>query len=68
MDDETLRHVFEPFFTTKERANVEGLGLANAYGFIRQSGGTITVRSIPTQGSMFDLYLPTVPPQTSRSV
>jgi two-component system cell cycle sensor histidine kinase/response regulator CckA len=58
MDDETLRHVFEPFFTTKGRANIEGLGLASAYGFIRQSGGTITVRSTPKRGSTFDLYLP----------
>jgi signal transduction histidine kinase len=59
MDAETLRHVFEPFFTTQARANVEGLGLASAYGFIRQSGGTITVRSTPKRGSTFELYLPT---------
>ena len=63
MDDDTLRHVFEPFFTTKGRANIEGLGLASAYGFIRQSGGTITVRSTPKQGSTFELYLPTTAPQ-----
>jgi signal transduction histidine kinase len=59
MDAETLRHVFEPFYTTKARVNVEGLGLASAYGFIRQSGGTITVRSTPKRGSTFELYLPT---------
>jgi signal transduction histidine kinase len=68
MDAETLRHVFEPFFTTKERPNVEGLGLASAYGFIRQSGGTITVRSTPKRGSTFELYLPTAHLRTSRRV
>jgi two-component system cell cycle sensor histidine kinase/response regulator CckA len=61
MDEETLRHVFEPFFTTKSMATVEGLGLASVYGFLRQSGGTITVRSAPNQGSTFELYLPTSP-------
>ena len=59
MDNETQRHLFEPFFTTRGLGNAEGLGLASAYGFIRQSGGTIVVSSKPEQGSNFDLYLPT---------
>jgi signal transduction histidine kinase len=59
MDEETQRHLFEPFFTTKGLAAAEGLGLASAYGFIRQSGGTIVVSSSPERGSKFDLYLPT---------
>jgi signal transduction histidine kinase len=59
MDEETQRHLFEPFYTTKGLAHAEGLGLASAYGFIRQSGGTITVSSTPDHGSKFDLYLPT---------
>jgi signal transduction histidine kinase len=58
MDDETLNHVFEPFFTTKSLVNAEGLGLANAYGFVRQSGGAITVNSMPKRGSTFEIYLP----------
>lgn len=61
MDDETLRHVFEPFFTTKGMAKSEGLGLSSAYGFARQSGGTITVSSAPQRGSTFELYLPKAP-------
>ena len=60
IDEETQIHLFEPFFTTKGRARVEGLGLATAFGFLRQSGGTITVQSKPREGSRFDLYLPTV--------
>ncbi len=59
MDTDTQRHLFEPFFTTRGLANAEGLGLASAYGFIRQSGGTIVVSSTPERGSTFDLYLPT---------
>jgi len=59
MDEEIQRHLFEPFFTTKGRATAEGLGLASAYGSIRQSGGTMIVSSKPEQGSKFDLYLPT---------
>jgi signal transduction histidine kinase len=59
MDNETQRHLFEPFFTTRGLGNAEGLGLASAYGFIRQSGGTIVVSSTPEHGSTFDLYLPT---------
>jgi signal transduction histidine kinase len=59
MDEETQRHLFEPFYTTKGLAEAEGLGLASAYGFIRQSGGTITASSTPERGSKFDLYLPT---------
>jgi signal transduction histidine kinase len=61
MDDEVIRHVFEPFFTTKGLAKADGLGLASAFGFIRQSGGTITVSSTPHRGSTFELHLPIVP-------
>jgi len=59
MEEETQRHVFEPFFTTKSLAKAEGLGLASAFGFIRQSGGAITFSSVPKCGSTFELHLPT---------
>jgi two-component system, cell cycle sensor histidine kinase and response regulator CckA len=51
-------HVFEPFFTTKGPGEGAGLGLASAYGTIRQSGGTITVESALGEGSTFSIYLP----------
>jgi PAS domain S-box-containing protein len=58
MSGETLKRVFEPFFTTKEIGKGSGLGLAIVYGFIKQSGGHVSINSTPGVGTSVLLYFP----------
>jgi signal transduction histidine kinase len=58
MTPEVLERAFEPLFTTKEAAAGSGLGLSMVYGFAKQSGGDVTVRSEAGRGTAVTLYLP----------
>jgi PAS domain S-box-containing protein len=58
MSREIRERAFEPFFTTKQPGQGTGLGLAQVYGFIEQSGGRCRIDSEPGIGTAVTLYLP----------
>ncbi|UGB37100.1 PAS domain-containing protein [Frateuria soli] len=53
-----LARAFEPFFTTKEVGKGSGLGLAQVYGFAKQSGGGVRIDTREGEGTAVKVYLP----------
>ena len=58
MAPEVAAKAFEPFFTTKPVGKGSGLGLAQVYGFAKQSGGGVSLETEPGRGTKVQVYLP----------
>ena len=58
MSEETISRAFEPFYTTKPSGVGTGLGLSMVYGFVKQSGGGIEIKSTPGAGTTVRLIFP----------
>ncbi|MGE5839626.1 MAG: sensor histidine kinase, partial [Deltaproteobacteria bacterium] len=56
--EQHLDKIFDAFFTTKEATKGVGLGLSVCYGFIKEHGGDIKVRSKKGEGTTFTILLP----------
>jgi PAS domain S-box-containing protein len=60
MSEEVLAKAFEPFFTTKAVGKGSGLGLAQVFGFAKQSGGGVSIDTAENAGTTIRVYLPSV--------
>ena len=56
--EDVMPRVFDPFFTTKDIGKGTGLGLSQVFGFAKQSGGTVAIKSKLGEGATIIIYLP----------
>ena len=60
MPPEVLERIFDPYFTTKEKGRGTGLGLSVVHGIVKSHKGAITCKSMPGEGTTFEIYLPEI--------
>ena len=60
MPPEVMERIFEPYFTTKDLGSGTGLGLSVVHGIVKSHGGAIICRSVPKEGTTFEVYLPEI--------
>jgi CheY-like chemotaxis protein len=60
IDKKIINHIFDPYYTTKPKGKGSGLGLAVAYGIVKDHGGTIKVESKLGHGATFKVLLPVI--------
>ncbi|OQR28337.1 hybrid sensor histidine kinase/response regulator [Pseudomonas sp. Bc-h] len=60
MSAAVLAKAFEPFFTTKAVGKGSGLGLAQVFGFAKQSGGGVSIDTAENAGTTINVYLPSI--------
>ena len=59
MPDSVNQQIFQPFFSTKGKKNGTGLGLTIVKAIVEEAEGSIEIQSVPGQGSLFTVMLPT---------
>jgi two-component system NtrC family sensor kinase len=58
--EEHIKKIFDSFFTTKDTVKGVGLGLSVCYGFIKDHGGDIEVKSKENEGTTFSITFPPI--------